>query len=132
MDEELGQATVVYEHPERGTVEHDLANEHVAYFQDHWILKIDERDGSDVVRRVPAERVHYVDRSVEAFESEVGTLRSQVESFADDLRETLLGSRDRSGDDGSGDSAAEGDTADDADDDGPVTVDVTEAERDGR
>lgn len=111
MDQDLGRATVVYEHPEEGTVERTLENENVAYFQDHWILKIDERDDADVVRRIPATRVHYVDRSVEAFEDEVATLRNQVESFADDLRETLLGSRD-----------------DDDGDEGPVTVDVTEAE----
>jgi hypothetical protein len=123
MDEELGTATVVYEHPDEGTVERSLENENVAYFQDHWILKIDERDGEDVVRRIPAQRVYYVDRTVEAFEDEVATLRNQVESFADDLRETLLGG------------GTDGDDREATDDEGtdePVTVDVTEAERDGR
>jgi hypothetical protein len=123
MDEELGTATVVYEHPDEGTVERSLENENVAYFQDHWICKIDERDGEDVVRRIPAERVYYVDRTVEAFEDEVATLRNQVESFADDLRETLLGG------------GTDGDDREATDDEGtdePVTVDVTEAERDGR
>jgi hypothetical protein len=123
MDEELGTATIVYEHPDEGTVERSLENENVAYFQDHWILKIDERDGEDVVRRIPAERVYYVDRTVEAFEDEVATLRNQVESFADDLRETLLGGGT---DDDGNEPAADEDT------DEPVTVDVTEAERDGR
>ncbi|WP_254823568.1 hypothetical protein [Haloglomus halophilum] len=123
MDEELGTATVVYEHPDEGTVERSLENENVAYFQDHWILKIDERDGEDVVRRIPAERVYYVDRTVEAFEDEVATLRNQVESFADDLRETLLGG----GTDDDGRAATDDEEADE-----PVTVDVTEAERDGR
>jgi len=123
MDEELGTATVVYEHPDEGTVERSLENENVAYFQDHWILKIDEHDGEDVVRRIPAERVYYVDRTVEAFEDEVATLRNQVESFADDLRETLLGG----GTDGDGREATDDEATDE-----PVAVDVTEAERDGR
>ncbi|WP_254832002.1 hypothetical protein [Haloglomus salinum] len=123
MDEELGTATVVYEHPDEGTVERSLENENVAYFQDHWICKIDERDGEDVVRRIPAERVYYVDRTVEAFEDEVATLRNQVESFADDLRETLLGG----GTDGDDREATDDEATDE-----PVTVDVTEAERDGR
>ncbi|MFB6207493.1 MAG: hypothetical protein ABEJ05_13315 [Haloglomus sp.] len=129
MDEDLGDATVVYEHPDEGTVERSLANENVAYFQDHWILKIDEHDGKDVVRRIPSERVYYVDRSVEAFEDEVATLRNQVESFADDLRETLLGDRGGDGDDRRGETDTEADANGDGDD--PVAVDVTEAERDG-
>jgi hypothetical protein len=129
MDETLGEATVVYEHPEDGTAELTLENENVAYFQDHWICKIDERDGEDVVRRIPSERVYYVERTVEAFEDEVATLRNQVESFADDLRETLLGGGKHDERDESG---AEGSESNGDGDDGPVTVDVTEAERDGR
>lgn len=127
MDEALGQATVVYEAPEEGTIERTLENENVAYFQDHWLLKIDERDGEDVVRRIPRERVYYVERTVEEFEDEVATLRNQVESFADDLRETLLGGgkRDEA-------AAADGDDRDDSDDDEPIPVDVTEADRDGQ
>lgn len=126
MDEDLGAATIVYEAPDEGTIERTLENENVAYFQDHWLLKIDERDGEDVVRRIPKERVYYVERTVEEFEDEVATLRNQVESFADDLRETLLGGREDR--DGAAEASADG--ADE--DDGPVTVDVTEAERDGR
>jgi len=91
-DTELGTAVIAYEDPEEGTVERTVENERIAYFQDHWIVKLDEDEaGNDVVRRIPLQRVHYVERSVEAFEDEVGTLRSQVESFADDLRSTLLG-----------------------------------------
>ena len=92
---ELGTAVIVYEDPEEGTVERTVQNERIAYFQDHWIVKLDEDEaGNDVVRRIPLQRVHYVERSVEAFEEEVGTLRSQVESFAEDLRSTLLGRRE--------------------------------------
>ncbi|WP_276258581.1 hypothetical protein [Haloglomus litoreum] len=127
MDEALGEATIVYDHPEEGTAELTLENENVAYFQDHWICKIDERDGEDIVRRIPAERVYYVERTVEEFEDEVATLRNQVESFADDLRETLLGGRKR---DGGDDPDTEADADRDDGDDGPVTVDVSEAERD--
>ncbi|GGN98578.1 MULTISPECIES: hypothetical protein [Haloarcula] len=96
VDDDLGTATIVYETPEDGTVERVVQNEHVAYFQDHWILKTDEDADRDVVRRIPRERVHYVERSVEEFEQEVGTLRNQVESFADDVRKKLLGSDDQS------------------------------------
>ncbi|WP_255197105.1 hypothetical protein [Halorarius litoreus] len=91
VDEDFGTATIVYEDPYDGTVERTVENEHIAYFQDHWILKVDESDGHDVVRRIPYERVHYVERSVDEFREEVGTLTNQVESFADDLRETLFG-----------------------------------------
>jgi hypothetical protein len=49
------------------------------------------RRGDDLVRRIPASRVYHVERTVEQFEEEVGTLRDQVESVADDLRTKLLG-----------------------------------------
>ncbi|WP_302082321.1 hypothetical protein [Salinibaculum rarum] len=91
-DSNLGTATIVYDHPEEGTVEKTVKNEHVAYFQDHWILKRDEDEaGNDVVRRIPVERVHYVDRSVETFEDEIGSVRKQVENVANDIRSKLLG-----------------------------------------
>ena len=99
VDEDLGQATIVYDDPNDGTVEQTVENEHVAYFQDHWILKVDERDGRDVVRRIPHQRVHYVEREVEEFREEVNTLTNQVESFADDVRERLFGGSTRHGDD---------------------------------
>jgi hypothetical protein len=92
---DLGTAVIVYEDPHEGTVERSVDNERVAYFQDHWIVKLDEDDaGNDIVRRIPHERVHYVERSVEAFEDEVSTLRNRVESFAADLQSTLLGDDD--------------------------------------
>ena len=95
VDENLGDATIVYEDPEEGTVERTVENEHIAYFQDHWIVRMEERDDGDVVRRIPKERVHYVERTVEEFREEVSTLRNQVESFADDLRERVLGRQER-------------------------------------
>ncbi|WIV68395.1 hypothetical protein [Natrialbaceae archaeon AArc-T1-2] len=87
LERDLGEATIVYEEPDEGTVRKTVPNEHVAYFQDHWIIKTDEdEEGNDIVRRVPARRVHYVERSVEEFEEEVSTLLDQVQSFASDLR----------------------------------------------
>ncbi len=92
VETELGKATIVYEHPHEGTVERTVQNEHLAYFQDHWILKTDEDDqGRDTVRRIPIQRVHYVERTVEEFESEISSLRRQVESLADDVRSKLRG-----------------------------------------
>lgn len=91
----FGEAVIVYEHPEDGTVERTVDNESIAYFQDHWILKFDEDEaGNDVVRRIPLQRVHYVERSVERFEDEIKSFRKQVESFAKDLRATVLGGGD--------------------------------------
>ncbi len=90
LERDLGEATIIYEEPEEGTVEQTVPNEHIAYFQDHWIIKTDEDEqGHDIVRRIPAKRVHYVERSVEAFEEEVETLVDQVTSFAADLRTKL-------------------------------------------
>ncbi len=87
LDEDIGEATIVYEHPEEGTVEREVPNEHIAYFQDHWLIKTGEdEDGRDLVRRIPAQKVHYVERTVERFEEEVKTLRDQVQSFAEDIR----------------------------------------------
>jgi len=92
VERELGHATIVYEDPEDGTVERTVENEHVAYFQDHWLVKTDEHDADhDVVRRIPASRVYYVERSVDEFEEEMKTLRDQVQSVADDVRSKLFG-----------------------------------------
>ncbi len=87
LDEDLGEATIVYEDPDEGTVTRTVPNEHIAYFQDHWLFKTDEDDhGNDIVRRIPASKVHYVERSVEAFEREVETLFDRVESMATRLQ----------------------------------------------
>lgn len=87
LEEDLGEATIVYESPDEGPVEKTVPNEHVAYFQDHWILKTDEDDqGHDIVRRIPHRRVYYVERSVEEFEQEIETLFDRVESVATSLQ----------------------------------------------
>ncbi|WP_435364837.1 hypothetical protein [Haloarchaeobius sp. DYHT-AS-18] len=114
VDRELGQAVIVYDDPDGETVEKTVENEHIAYFQDHWILKTGEEDGRDLVRRIPIQRVHYVERSVEQFEREVSTLRDQVQSVADDLRSKLLG----------------GEGGRDSHDQEPVHIDVNEGNDD--
>ncbi|TYL37528.1 hypothetical protein CV102_16295 [Natronococcus pandeyae] len=87
LERDVGEATIVYDEPDDGTVEKTVPNEHIAYFQDHWIIKTNEdEEGHDIVRRIPSRRVHYVERSVEEFEEEVQTLVDQVQSFASDLR----------------------------------------------
>lgn len=96
LDRDIGRATIVYEDPEEGTVERTVENEQIVYFQDHWTLKAGEdEEGNDVVRRIPAQRVHYVDRSVEEFEEEIRTVRHQVQSVAEEIRTRLpFGGRD--------------------------------------
>jgi hypothetical protein len=90
VSEDLGEATIVYESREDGPVETTVQNEHVAYFQDHWILKTGEDDkGRDTIQRIPRERVYHVERTVQAFEDEISTLADQVRSFTDELREKL-------------------------------------------
>lgn len=96
VETDLGKATILYEDPDEGTVEETVENEHIAYFQDHWIVKTGEHDeGHDVVRRIPAQRVYFVERSVEEFEEEVRTLRNQVQSLADDIGLQVQTLRDR-------------------------------------
>lgn len=95
MDRDLGQATIVYDDPADGTVERTVQNEHIAYVQDHWTIKTaEDEQGNDVVRRIPHHRVHYVERSVEEFESEIETIQRRVQSIAEDLRTKFLGSGD--------------------------------------
>ncbi|WP_435359134.1 hypothetical protein [Haloarchaeobius sp. DFWS5] len=121
VDKELGQAVIVYEDPDGETVEKTVDNEHIAYFQDHWILKTGEDDdGRDLVRRIPIQRVHYVERSVEKFENEVNTVRNQVQSVADDLRSKFLGS-DEEAESSSQEEAIRIDVTDDSDDDSTRT-----------
>lgn len=121
LDEDVGQATIVYEDPTEGTVEKTVPNEHIAYFQDHWIVKVEEdRRGRDRVRRIPATRVHYVERTVDEFAEEVRTLKNEVESIASDIQERLpIG--------GAGES-----TSGRGDDpgDGSVHIDVTDGDPD--
>ena len=115
---DLGKATIAYEDTNGDTVEETVENEYVAYFQDHWMVKTGEAEsGEDVVRRIPAQRVYYVERNVEKFEEEVMTLRNQVQSLASDISgevqtlrnriESVAGGlqSQRSGDGGRGDQA---------------------------
>ncbi|MFC7079926.1 hypothetical protein [Halorussus caseinilyticus] len=100
VEEDLGEATITYEGPDGETETQTVQNEHVAYFQDHWIVKTGEDEqGRDLVRRIPASRVYHVERTVEQFEREVETLRDQVQSVADDLRSRFLGGESSSGSD---------------------------------
>ena len=85
VEEDLGEATIVYEGPD-GTVEETVDNEHVAYFQDHWIVKTGENEaGHDTVRRIPAGRVYHVERDVEEFEREAATMFDELQSVASEF-----------------------------------------------
>lgn len=120
LDEDVGRATIVYEDPHEGTVEKQVPNEHVAYFQDHWIVKVEEDDqGRDRIRRIPATRVHYVERTVDEFAEEIRTLKSEVESIASDLRGKLpIGGQGGGGTSDAGDDS--------------VRIDVTDGDPDER
>jgi hypothetical protein len=83
VDPELGRATIVYDKLDAGQVEITVDNEHIAYFDDHWLVKVGEDDdGNDVVRRIPRDRVEYVERSVEEFQN-------KLDMMADEARERL-------------------------------------------
>ena len=102
VEKDLGEATIVYEDADGETVEKNVENEQVAYFQDHWIVKTGEdEEGRDVVRRIPIQRVYHVERTVEQFEEEVKTLRDQVQGLAEDVRSKLKSAR-RGSDEGRG------------------------------
>ncbi|QSW99665.1 hypothetical protein [Haloterrigena alkaliphila] len=84
-ERELGTATIVYETPAEDVERVTVDNEHIAYFQNHWLFAYGtDEDGNDVIRRVPHERVHYVERSVEELES---TFESGVEKAKGKLEE---------------------------------------------
>jgi len=86
----LGRATIVYDDPEEGVVRETLDNEEVVYVRDHWMVKTGtDEDGNDLLKQIPRDRVHRVDRTVERFEEEAGTVRQRVESIASDLRERI-------------------------------------------
>ncbi|MBX0285903.1 hypothetical protein [Haloarcula salinisoli] len=87
---ELGQATIVYEGTDGETVEETLDNEEIVYARDHWHVHTGtDEDGNDLMTQIPKERVHRVDRNVEKFEDQAGTVRRRVESLASDLRERI-------------------------------------------
>lgn len=91
VEREFGEATVIYDDPhEEDPSELTVQNEYVIYFQDHWLVKTGEdEDGNDTVRRIPSERVYYVEREVERFEDEASTLKDQFESLARDVQDKL-------------------------------------------
>ena len=88
---ELGQATIVYEDPdEEGKKEVTVKNEQLAYVRDHWAVKSGTDDeGNDLMKQIPATRVHYVERNVQQFEEEINTVRHRVESLAGEIRQKL-------------------------------------------
>jgi len=87
---ELGQATIVYEDPDEGVVEKTVDNEEMVYARDHWMVRTGtDEDGNDLMKQIPRDRVHRVDRTVEKFEDQAGTVRRRVESLASDLRERI-------------------------------------------
>jgi len=69
---DTGTATIVYDDPDGEVIEREVENDDIVYFDDHWLLKVGENDeGDDLVRRVPRERVHYVERSIDELEKKV-------------------------------------------------------------
>lgn len=80
---DTGTATIVYDDPGGETLEREIANDDIVYFDDHWLIKVGENDeGDDVVRRVPRERVHYVERSIDELEKKVeGAVEKAKEQF---------------------------------------------------
>lgn len=74
-DPKLGKATIVFEN-EDGEAEHAVVdNEYIVFFQEHWQVKFGEDDeGNDVIRRIPRDRVYYVERSVEEFQDRIDAL----------------------------------------------------------
>jgi hypothetical protein len=78
-DPELGRATIVFDDPDGEKTSREVDNEHIVYFQDHWQLKIGtDEQGNDVVRRIPRQRVHYVERSVEEFQDRVDAMINEA------------------------------------------------------
>jgi len=78
-DPKLGQATIVYTNPDGKKTSRSVDNEHIVYFQDHWQLKTGtDHEGNDVIRRIPRQHVHYVERSVEEFQDRVDAMIDQA------------------------------------------------------
>ncbi|EMA51737.1 hypothetical protein [Halococcus thailandensis] len=83
-DPELGRATIVYEGLDGEQVSIDVDNEHIVYFDDHWQVKTGEDDdGNDVIRRIPRNRVRYVERSVEEFQDRVDAMVDEAKDRLD-------------------------------------------------
>jgi hypothetical protein len=80
----------VYEDPDQGVIEETVDNEEIVYARDHWMVRTGtDEDGNDLMKQIPRDRVHRVDRNVQKFEEEAGTVRRRVESLANDLRERI-------------------------------------------
>ncbi|GAA0251879.1 hypothetical protein ACFFQF_02800 [Haladaptatus pallidirubidus] len=81
-DPDVGTATIVYEDAD-GITEREIENDDIVYFDDHWLVKVGENDdGDDVVRRIPRERVHHVERSIDELEKKVeGAIEQAKEQF---------------------------------------------------
>ena len=87
---QLGKATIVYEDPEDGVVQETVDNESIVYIRDHWMVRMGtDEDDNDLMKQIPRERVHRVNRTVETFEEEAQTVRRRVGSIASELRERL-------------------------------------------
>ncbi|RKD97970.1 hypothetical protein [Halopiger aswanensis] len=85
---ELGTATIVYETSEGDVEEVDVDNDHIAYFQDHWLFAYDiDDEGNDIVRRVPHNRVYYVERSVEELEDTFDTAVDKAKDKLEQIRD---------------------------------------------
>lgn len=83
-DPELGTATIVFDTPDGETDHIEVENEYLLYFQDHWQVKTGEDDdGNDLVRRIPRERVQYVERSVEEFQDRIDALLDRAKDRFD-------------------------------------------------
>ncbi|WP_255168239.1 hypothetical protein [Natrononativus amylolyticus] len=86
-DREVGTATIVYEPTDGDTEEVTVDNDHIAYFQGHWLFAYGtDEEGNDVVRRVPKERVRYVERSVEELEDTFETAVDRAKDTLEELR----------------------------------------------
>ena len=87
---ELGKATIVYEDQDGENVEETVDNEQLVYARDHWMVKSGTDDqGNDLMKQIPIQRVHHVDRNVQKFEEQARTVRHRVETFANDLRKKI-------------------------------------------
>jgi hypothetical protein len=78
-DPQLGKATIVYEDPDGDTESIEVDNEYLVFFQDHWQVRAGEdEEGNDVVRRIPRDRVYFVERSVEEFQDRIDSMLDQA------------------------------------------------------
>jgi hypothetical protein len=78
-DPQLGKATIVYEDPDGDTESIEVDNAYLVFLQDHWQVRAGEdEEGNDVVRRIPRDRVYFVERSVEEFQDRIDSMLDQA------------------------------------------------------